>query len=328
MQYKHSFQLNEDDVSYCNIPKQVPENDPWNSTSPRSLRQAEPQVMDWIKPCPFHVPCVRCCFNKSTLIVWCLNRPCFPLHLQGCARLKPRVPTPFDPLLPPPAAGSVDATGISAHPGKKMNHRAQTRPTSVCIGSNVITLFVPIPIQRYTPPLFLHSVVCLIITIVVVCNYVSECTVGVDVGDGTTTPLLSIPSNIIMGCIVLGRQMNVHFDTIACINAITFVGMDVRFYTMKIHDSTIICNQTMSSIVVHLAIVQSCFCTCITTGHPILKILHKFRLCCCNIGTITHIHPNTPTLFDNTLQHVNIGLTPRQQQTSPRSSSQYTTPKP
>ena len=41
-----------------------------------------------------------------------------------------------------------------------------------------------------------------------------ECTVGVDVGDGTTTFLKSILSNIVMGCIVLGRQMNVDFGTI------------------------------------------------------------------------------------------------------------------
>ena len=47
-----------------------------------------------------------------------------------------------------------------------------------------------------------------------------------------------------------------------------------------------------------------------STVHPILTILHKFTLCCCNSGITMHIHPSTPTLFDNTLQHVNIGLTP------------------
>ena len=84
----------------------------------------------------------------------------------------------------------------------------------------------------------------LIITIVVLYNYyVCECTVGVDVRDGTTTVLISVPSNVVMGCIVLGRQMNVYFGTKVCPNAITFVGMDVRFCTMKIHDSMIICNR-------------------------------------------------------------------------------------
>jgi predicted small secreted protein len=66
---------------------------------------------------------------------------------------------------------------------------------------------------------------------------VCECTVGVDVGDGTTMALFSIISNIVIGCIVLGRQMDVYFSTTACTNTTTFVGMDVRFCTMKIHDS-------------------------------------------------------------------------------------------
>ena len=53
------------------------------------------------------------------------------------------------------------------------------------------------------------------ITVVAVGDtYVCECTVGVDVGDGSTHELTSIPSNIAMGCIVLGRQMNVYFGTI------------------------------------------------------------------------------------------------------------------
>jgi hypothetical protein len=47
--------------------------------------------------------------------------------------------------------------------------------------------------------------------------------------------------------------MNVYFGTIVCMNTTSFVGMDVRFCTMKIHDSTIMCNQTIHFIVVHLA---------------------------------------------------------------------------
>ena len=35
------------------------------------------------------------------------------------------------------------------------------------------------------------------------CNVVCECTVVVDVGDGTTIALTPILSNIVMGCIVL-----------------------------------------------------------------------------------------------------------------------------
>ena len=81
------------------------------------------------------------------------------------------------------------------------------------------------------------------------------CIVGVDVRDGTTIALNSILSNVVMGCIVLGRQMNIYFGMTGCTNTITFVGMDVRFCTTKIHDSTPVCNQTMPSIVVHLAIV-------------------------------------------------------------------------
>ena len=59
----------------------------------------------------------------------------------------------------------------------------------------------------------------LIVIIVVIYNYVCECTVGVDVRDGTTSHLVSALSNIVMGCIVLGRQMNVDFGMISCINA-------------------------------------------------------------------------------------------------------------
>jgi len=86
-----------------------------------------------------------------------------------------------------------------------------------------------------------------------------ECPVGVDVGDGTIKVLKSIHSIIAMGCIVLGRQMNVYFGMTGCQNATTFVGMDVRFCTMKIHDSMAICMQTTLSIMVHRRVVQSYF---------------------------------------------------------------------
>ena len=124
----------------------------------------------------------------------------------------------------------------------------------------------------------------IVFIIVFVYNYVCECTVGVDVGDGSTTDLTSILSNVVMGCIVLGRQMNVYFATVGCINTIPFVGMNVRFCTMKIHDSIIICNQSILFIVVHRTVVQSCFCIS-TTVHPI-TMLHTFTLCCCNSGTL------------------------------------------
>ena len=51
-------------------------------------------------------------------------------------------------------------------------------------------------------------------------NYVCECTVGVDVGDGTTTDLKSILFNVVVGCIVLGRQMNIYFAMLNCNNTI------------------------------------------------------------------------------------------------------------
>ena len=50
-----------------------------------------------------------------------------------------------------------------------------------------------------------------------------ECSIGVDVRDGTTILLISILSNIAMGCIVLGRQMSVDFGvwyTLPCISII------------------------------------------------------------------------------------------------------------
>ena len=112
--------------------------------------------------------------------------------------------------------------------------------------------------------------------------HVCECTVGVDVGDGTTIFLMSIFSYIVMGCIVLGRQMNVYFTTIVCPNTPTFVGMDVRFCTMKIHDSLKTCPQTITFIVTHRTDVQPYFCICIRTSHPNITILHKFTLCCCD----------------------------------------------
>ena len=56
-----------------------------------------------------------------------------------------------------------------------------------------------------------------------------ECTVGVDVRDGTTPVLKSILSNVVMGCIVLVRQMNVYFGTGCCIYAIRFVPCLVIF---------------------------------------------------------------------------------------------------
>ena len=54
-----------------------------------------------------------------------------------------------------------------------------------------------------------------------------ECAVSVDVRDGTTSSLKSILSTVGMGCIVLGRQMNVDFSIFGCINTKHFVGMDV-----------------------------------------------------------------------------------------------------
>ena len=57
--------------------------------------------------------------------------------------------------------------------------------------------------HRYKRVVFFYSVVCLII-IVVDFLHMCECSVGVDVGDGTTVDN-SILSNVVMGCIVLGR---------------------------------------------------------------------------------------------------------------------------
>ena len=99
--------------------------------------------------------------------------------------------------------------------------------------------------------------------------YVCECTVGVDVGDGTTILLNSILSNIVMGCIVLGRQMNVDFGTIGCINTIDVCWNGCPFLyheDPRQHDHM---QPNHASIVVHLAVVQSCFCICTMTEHPI-----------------------------------------------------------
>ncbi len=85
----------------------------------------------------------------------------------------------------------------------------------------------------------LYFLIIILDVVVFFYNYVCECTVGVDVGDGPTPLLISILSNVVMGCIVLGRQMNVYFSTSPYIDTMTFVEMDVSFCTMKIHDSII-----------------------------------------------------------------------------------------
>ena len=59
--------------------------------------------------------------------------------------------------------------------------------------------------------------------------HVCECAVGVDVRDGTAIFLISIVVPVVMGCVVLGRQMNVYFSMIVCPNTtLAAVGMDVR----------------------------------------------------------------------------------------------------
>ena len=102
-----------------------------------------------------------------------------------------------------------------------------------------------------------------------------ECSIGVDVRDGTASVLHSIVAHVVMGCIVLGRQMNVDFSISVCKNTPQFVRMKIRFCTMKIHDSMISCNQTIISIVVHLAIVQSYFCICTKNRNPNFTILRN-----------------------------------------------------
>ena len=135
--------------------------------------------------------------------------------------------------------------------------------------------------------------------------YMCECTVGVDVRNGATTSLCSIPLSVVMRCIVLGRQMNVDFSISGCTNTTLFVGMDIRFCTMKIHDSMSNCTQT-SSIVVHRRIIQSYFCIGIITFNPKTTILHKITPCCCNSCTATHTQPTMRTLFETTLHYINI----------------------
>ena len=116
MPYEHHLQLNKDVLSYRNTPQHTPENDPWNSSSPRSLRRPKQQVMDWIKAPPFHVSCVRYCVDKSTPTVFHPHQPCFRPLSHGRARPKLRVPTPFAPLSSYTGGGNWTP---SAHAGKK-----------------------------------------------------------------------------------------------------------------------------------------------------------------------------------------------------------------
>ena len=147
--------------------------------------------------------------------------------------------------------------------------------------------------------------------------YVCECSVGVDARNGTTLQLESVTFNIVMGCVVLGRQMNVDFSMSECMDTKHFVGMDARICSMKIHDSTIMCKQTINSIVVDRRIVQSYYCIDINTNNPTLTILHKITSCCCNSGTAIYRHSIIPTLFETTLRYINIGPTPFTNQTTP-----------
>ena len=71
-----------------------------------------------------------------------------------------------------------------------------------------------------------------------------ECAIGVYVCDGAAVQLPPIVALVVMGCIVLGRQMNVDFSITSCSNTFMFVGMDIRSCTMKIHNRTIKCKQT------------------------------------------------------------------------------------
>ena len=143
------------------------------------------------------------------------------------------------------------------------------------------------------------------------------CTVAVDVRDQPIKMSHPVLSNIVVGCIVLGSQTNVDFSTTDHINATTFVGMDVCFCTVKIHDSNITCMQTIISIVVHLAIVKSCICIFTTTNNPIFTIFQKFTSCRCTSCTFTHNHPIVSTLFETTLRYINIGPSPSTIQTIP-----------
>ena len=86
--------------------------------------------------------------------------------------------------------------------------------------------------------IYLYNYVVIHLLYIYLYNYVGECTVGVDVGDGTTNFLNSIVSNIVIvidGVHCVGKaNMNVHFGKIGCSNTTTFVGMNIRFCT--IHD--------------------------------------------------------------------------------------------
>ena len=59
----------------------------------------------------------------------------------------------------------------------------------------------------------------LIIIVGVIYNYVCECTVGADVRDGTASVLMSILPIVVVGCIVLGSQMNIDFSMTSYKNA-------------------------------------------------------------------------------------------------------------
>ena len=70
---------------------------------------------------------------------------------------------------------------------------------------------------------------------------------------------MSVLSIVVMGRIVLERQMNVYFAIKVYQHTMLFVTIDVCFCTMKIDDSIITCHQTIPSIVVYLAIVNLFF---------------------------------------------------------------------
>jgi hypothetical protein len=48
-------------------------------------------------------------------------------------------------------------------------------------------------------------------TLTIWCWHVCECSIGVDVRNGSTLVFISIGLHVVMGCIVLGRQINVDF---------------------------------------------------------------------------------------------------------------------
>ena len=133
--------------------------------------------------------------------------------------------------------------------------------------------------------------------------HVCECTVGVDVRDGTTSVLISIVAHVVMGCIVLGRQMNVDFSISGCINTDCFVGMDVvRFCTMKIHDSMILRHRGASWCIVE-SLIKSYFCIGTSTNNPILTILHKITSWCCNSGACALVIPSLSLLLEEVVKN-------------------------